>query len=255
MCIRDRKDVKQPREAPLRLRRVLPGAQPAPQDEQPLPVVVASLADGFEQQEMAQRVWEASQKAGIALMVGGLGEGIERPPEPAPTVLHLQAAPMRATAGVRLKLSAAQQLMAQSSFYQAERGRTLAVEDLPARFERLRLVILQAPALGQTDARSEADYEEAALLRELAAVLFLKGVPCIVTIPPLPAEVAPAALAGLTAALIRLHKAGGLDAERLSEAMLAAVRQARQDVAAAFGQNAAAGFEAAWDLCLYAGGH
>ncbi|MFZ2519886.1 MAG: hypothetical protein WA089_14400, partial [Anaerolineae bacterium] len=60
---------------------------------------------------------------------------------------------------------------------------------------------------------------------------------------------------GLTAALIRLHKAGGLDAERLSEAMLAAVRQARQDVAAAFGQNAAAGFEAAWDLCLYAGGH
>ena len=120
---------------------------------------------------------------------------------------------------------------------------------------RLRLVILQAPALGQTDARSEADYEEAALLRELAAVLFLKGVPCIVTIPPLPAEVAPAALAGLTAALIRLHKAGGLDAERLSEAMLAAVRQARQDVAAAFGQNAAAGFEAAWDLCLYAGGH
>ncbi|MFZ1473271.1 MAG: hypothetical protein WAV79_10110, partial [Anaerolineae bacterium] len=246
------KDVKQPREAPLRLRRVLPGAQPAPQDEQPLPVVVASLADGFEQQEMAQRAWEASQKAGIALMVGGLGEGIERPPEPAPTVLHLQAAPMRATAGVRLKLSAAQQLMAQSSFYQAERGRTLAVEDLPARFERLRLVILQAPALGQTDARSEADYEEAALLRELAAVLFLKGVSCIVTIPPLPAEVAPAALAGLTAALIRLHKAGGLDAERLSEAMLAAVRQARQDVAAAFGQNVAAGFEAAWDLCLYA---
>ena len=246
------KEVKQPREAPLRLRRVLPGAQPAPQDEQPLPVVVASLADGFEQQEMAQRAWEASQKAGIALMVGGLAEGIERPPEPAPTVLHLQAAPTRATAGVRLKLSAAESLMTQSKFYQAERGRTLAVEDLPPRFERLRLVILQAPALGQTDARSEADYEEAALLRELAAALFLKGVPCIVTIPPLPAEVAPAALAGLTAALIRLHRAGGLDAERLSEAMLAAVRQARQDVAAAFGQNASAGFEAAWDLCLYA---
>ena len=117
----------------------------------------------------------------------------------------------------------------------------------------MRAAILQVPADESRDRRSDAKYDDAAMLRELAADLALAGVGLVLTVPALFQDVIPVLWQPLSAGLIAAHKAGGLpSAAALRDEWRRAVGEARQVVAAGYEGAIKTGFEAAWDLCLYA---
>ena len=89
--------------------------------------------------------------------------------------------------------------------------------------------------------------------RRRASDLALAGVGLVLTAPALLQEALSPSWQPLNEALIKAQQAGGLPAApALRAEWRLALAQARQAVAASYQGAAKTGFEAAWDLCLYA---
>ncbi len=250
-------NVKRPLDVPFRFYRYVPGGRPTSRET--LAISITSLTSDFTMQSLAQEVWQAALDAGLQFSMSSLDEPlletVATPTSPV-SVLHLLAAPTHTPSGPRWKMGGEAPMMQQSKVAgPARRQRLLAVEELLERFSGVRLVIMQAPPWGQLGVRTESEYEEAALLRELGAQIALQAAAFVAIIPPLPADVATVAAQPLVNALIRLQRAGGLGVEPTQAELLAALREAQQVTALPFEplveEAASAGLEAAWDFCLY----
>jgi len=217
--------------------------------ETPLRVLV--LFDSLEQQALAQSAWAAAHQAGIAVETVSLTEESQDEFAAQASVVHVIARPLRTSTGVRWQIQAGEAAYAQVKG--PPRRRLVDLSELLSRFPDMRVAILQAPSDENRDRRSDASYDDAAMLRELAAELTLAGVGLVLTAPALPQEVILAAWKPLSKGLIAAQQAGGLfSTSALADAWPRALGEARQLAMVGFEGAIKIGFEAAWDLCLYA---
>lgn len=244
------KDVKQPAEAPIDFWRTTPGGKPTePAGQTPLRVLV--LFDSLEQQALAQSAWAAAHQAGIAVETVSLAAESQDEFAAQASVVHVIARPLRTSTGVRWQIQAGEAAYAQVKG--PPRRRLVDPSELLSRFPDMRVAILQAPPDENRDRRSDASYDDAAMLRELAAELALAGVGLVLTAPAVPQEVILAVWKPLSKGLIAAQQAGGLfSTGALANAWQQALGEARQLVVVGYEGAAQTGFEAAWDLCLYA---
>ncbi len=243
--------VEPPRLAPMDFWRSVPGARPPSEPAKPPPPRVLVLFDSFEQQALALTAWEPARHAGIAVETASLADDNQGESALDATIIHLIARPLRTTTGVRWQIQAGE--AAYTQVKSQPRSRILDSNELLSRYPAMRIAILQAPTAESRDPRSEAQYDDAAMLRELAADLALAGVGLVLTAPALLQEAFSASWQPLNEALIEAQRAGGLPAApALRAEWQLALAQARQVIAASYEGAAKMGFEAAWDFCLYA---
>lgn len=243
------KEVKQPAEAPIDFWRTTPGGKPTESAGQ-TPLRVLVLFDSLEQQALAQSAWAAAHQAGVAVETVSLAEESQDEFAAQASVVHVIARPLRTSTGVRWQIQAGEAAYAQVKG--PPRRRLVDPSELPSRFPDMRVAIVQAPPDENRDRRSDASYDDAAMLRELAAELALAGVGLVLTAPALPQEVTLAAWKPLSKGLIAAQQAGGLfSTSALANAWQHALGEARQLVMVGYEGTAQTGFEAAWDLCLY----
>lgn len=243
--------VEEPRQAPMDFWRSVPGARPPSEPAEPPPPRVLVLFDSFEQQALALTAWEPARHAGIAVETASLADDNQSETALDATIIHLITRPLRTATGVRWQIQAGE--AAYTQVKSPLRSRILDSSELLSRYPAMRIAILQVPTAESRDQRSEAQYDDAAMLRELAADLALAGVGLVLTAPALLQEALSPSWQPLNEALIKAQRAGGLPAApALRAEWRLALAQARQVVAANYQGAAKTGFEAAWDLCLYA---
>jgi len=153
-------------------------------------------------QALLQQMLAAAHQAGVAVETVSLAEESQDEFAAQASVVHVIARPLRTSTGVRWQIQAGEAAYAQVKG--PPRRRLVDPSELPSRFPDMRVAIVQAPPDENRDRRSDASYDDAAMLRELAAELALAGVGLVLTAPALPQEVTLAAWKPLSKGLIRV---------------------------------------------------
>ena len=130
-----------------------------------------------------QQGWESLRAAGTAVSASpelyvAKGAGPIK-------ILHLVGSPARTLAGMRLQIETDSMIEYAQSDVGPARGTLISPDELP--LTRTGMVVLQAEPVG-ISTRQEADREDAALLRALAAEILAAGAPAVITLPALPPE-------------------------------------------------------------------
>ncbi len=230
---------------PFRFHRILPGANTRPGEWQQNTRALSVVRD-LNQEGLAQDGWKALKLQDalkyrvISFEDLLLGKGAYAKP----LLLHVIANPLATSTGVRLQVSNAS-LSTNRKSRDNVRGELMRAEELVRVVPGATLVILQASTQETAlDERTSANREVAANLRIFAGELFLLGIPAVLTIPNLPADLAVTVLERLATAVIVARKEG-------FGALLVAVDDCRSAVLDYRKGATDALLETAFDFCLY----
>jgi hypothetical protein len=121
----------------------------------------------------------------------------------------------------------------------------LSASDLARTCPSMRVCLLQGPVEINKVGRRDSDRRREALARSFAAELFTQGIPVVIIVPPLYADVAAQVAAAIATALRARPVAGTREMQR-------AVERARNLLTGTEGGTAPADWERAYDMSLYA---
>jgi hypothetical protein len=180
--------------------------------------------------------WGSLQRAGGRIVFETASSTREyEEPRSQTGVLHIIGTPVERRGDVYLQIGGLER--------SREEAYLIAVEDLVLRYTALRLLLVQATPSASAD-RTASDRLEAAFLKRMGAAAFQAGVPAVLIVPGIPAEVTEQITAILFDVLRRNRR-------NASPPLIAAHRQIQERVGAAWASAPDECLAAALDTCLY----